>query len=255
MKKYTCVLVEDQIPHIEMMHDKMARLFPEVEVLATASTVTTAIIAIKQYDPVFIVLDVELGDRLGFEVLDALSDMRFKTLFVSSYNKYMRKAFLASAVDFLEKPCSDEDWISAVKRTLHQAGSEMVKVKLDRVLQFIDDPIVLNARLRLINAEGTHPVPLKDIIFVEAQGNRTVFWLTNNRSIKVSHVLREYDDLLDRYNFIRIQRSFIINMVHIAVYKRNGDLEMIGYGERELAISREYRAEFDERYRDFTIGE
>jgi hypothetical protein len=44
-------------------------------------------------------------------------------------------------------------------------------------------------------------------------------------------------------------------MVHIAVYKRNGDLEMIGYGERELAISREYRAEFDERYRDFTIGE
>jgi len=62
---------------MEMMEGAMKRLFPEITISATAGSVAKAIAAIKKYNPVFIILDVELGDRLGFEVLDALSSMHF----------------------------------------------------------------------------------------------------------------------------------------------------------------------------------
>lgn len=239
---------------MEMMEGAMKRLFPEITISATAGSVAKAIAAIKKYNPVFIILDVELGDRLGFEVLDALSSMHFKTLFVSSHNKYMRQAFLASAVDFLEKPCKDEDLRSAVKRTLLQAENEKVNVQLERILKYIEIPMVLNARLRLVNADGAYPVPVGEIVYAEAQNNQTVFWLTNNRRIKVSHVLGDYDELLEPYNFMRIQRSFIINFEHISIYKKKGDVIMHGY-DKELGIGNDYRAEFDRRYRDYTIGD
>lgn len=259
MKAYHTVIVEDTPGHLAAIKNALARMFPEVVVVAEASSVPAAITEIRKHKPDFIILDVELDNgRLGFEVLDELTNMSFATLFVSAYNKYMRKAFLASAADFLEKSFTDEQFAEAIGNTfkaLNTLSNINVQQQLDKILKYVEAPVILNAKLRLVNIEGVHPTPVNDIIYVEAQKSSTAFWLVTGKSVKVKGTLGDYEELLDRYNFIRVHRSFVVNLEHIETYRKKGhDLIMRYYPKLEIGITPEYRDEFNARYRDYTFG-
>ncbi|WP_315816754.1 LytTR family DNA-binding domain-containing protein [Paraflavitalea speifideaquila] len=75
-------------------------------------------------------------------------------------------------------------------------------------------------RLCLPTFKGFTVVKLEEIIYCAAEGSYTVVHLLHNRSVMVSRPLVDYDDLLSTTHFLRVHKTFLINLQHIDEYRR-----------------------------------
>src|SRR6185295_6399646 len=115
MARIRTVVVEDQLMArerlVEMLGDE-----PDIDVVASCSTGTEAVAAIRRYVPNLVLLDLQMPDLDGFEIIAALGDAMPLTIFVTAYDEYALKAFEVHAFDYLLKPFGRERFHQAVAR-------------------------------------------------------------------------------------------------------------------------------------------
>lgn len=111
---------------------------PDVEVTGSASSYSEAIKGITQKKPDLIFLDIELGSRSGFEVLDEIRKRGIfsKVIFVTAYEQYAIKALRKKAVDYLLKPVDIDELNQALHGVIHCNDTEQLQCKLDQ-LEFL----------------------------------------------------------------------------------------------------------------------
>jgi two-component system, LytTR family, response regulator len=98
-----------------------------------------------------------------------------------------------------------------------------VKDSISLLLENIRDIQPSNKRIALNSADKVHMVYVKDIIRCESQGSYTIFYLTNKEQIVVTRNLKEYEQLLEEYSFIRVHHSHLINFSYLKEYvKKDG---------------------------------
>ena len=86
----------------------------------------------------------------------------------------------------------------------------------------------------------------REIIYALADGNYTIIHLTNNRTVKILRKLKQVDQLLPNKNFIRIHRSYLINLKHIRKYYRKDAVEMSN--GQKIPISRACKMSFIQKF-------
>ena len=92
--------------------------------------------------------------------------------------------------------------------------------------------------------EGFEIVNIKTIIYCEAERSYTVFHLDNGKTVTVSKPLLEYDQLLRDTSFLRIHKSFLVNLLHVKEYQRGeGGIVILSDGA-EIEVSRRKKDEF-----------
>lgn len=110
-----------------------------------------------------------------------------------------------------------------------------------------------NARLMIAHSKGFTLIDFSEIIMLEASGNYTDFFLTNNRKIIASRTLKDYENILDKKLFFRVSRSAIVNLNHIKEY--NSSEETLYLSENhQIHISKTRWQEFNEAIRNNTIN-
>ena len=117
MNKIPTLLVEDELHSADVMKTLLLECCPEVEIVAVAPSVKSAIELIKLIKPKLVFLDVELPDGNGFNVLESFPPGQFYVIFVTAFEHYALKAIKASALDYLLKPVDSDDLVAAVKNT------------------------------------------------------------------------------------------------------------------------------------------
>lgn len=233
------ILVDDEPDGILTLNKMLELNCPNVEVLATCSTAESAIEKIHAIQPDLVFLDIRMPGKSGLELLDEIGSTSFEVIFVTAHNEYLLKALQFSAVDYLMKPVDEDRLIEAVERVMKRLRQKKDNKQAETLLYNIskvDSPMEM--RLCLPTQKGFTIVKMEEIVYCEAQRSYTMIRLVNNKSILVSKPLFDYDKLLSDTMFVRVHKSFLINLLHIKEYTRGEGGVVIMSNGMELEVSR-----------------
>jgi two-component system LytT family response regulator len=210
---------------------------PGVEVLGECANGFDAVKAIAERSPDLVFLDVQMPKLDGFEVLE-LAGRTTPVVFVTAHDEFAVRAFEVHAVDYLLKPISPERVGEAIERARARLGrpAEPVPVAALRSEARAAAPLE-----RILVRDGTrvHVIDLDDLDFVQAQDDYVCFHAAGKEYLK-EQPLAEVEELLDDARFVRIHRSFILNIQRIARVEpltRDSRIVILKDGRR-LPISR-----------------
>ena len=244
------ILVDDEPDGIRTLKKMLETHCPNVQVAATCSNATAAKQELESIRPDVVFLDIQMPGKSGLDLLTEIPEKEFEVIFVTAHNEYMLQALQYSAADYLLKPVDEDRLIEAVQRveTRMQAEKKEWTETLMHNLNKAGSPSEM--RLCLPTLKGFIVVKLDDIIYCEAERSYTIFHLDGKRTVMVSKSLIEYDNLLQDTQFIRIHKSFLINLHHVKEYQRGEGGMVIMTDNAEIEVSRRKKEFFMNRMKE-----
>jgi two-component system, LytTR family, response regulator len=181
---------------------------PEMEIVAECNNGLDAIKKVKELSPQLIFLDIKMPRLNGFEVLDLLGKEAPPTIFVTAFDNFAIKAFEANAIDYLLKPVNPQ----RLRQSLQKLQSYN-DFNMDGIEKVIHDYRNTQKIERILVREGSnvHIIPLKDVLWIEAQDDYVTIKTEKNRFLKLDR-LSTYEQLLAAQKFKRIHRSYLVNI-------------------------------------------
>lgn len=252
MTSLNTILIDDEPRGISSMQKLLQINCPEVNVIGSCTNADDAIGMIKNMGPDLIFLDIAMPVKNGFELLKELKGFHFEVIFVTAHNQFMIEAFHFSAIDYLLKPVEDNLLVDAVnrarKRIEEKAGSKNIETFLHNV-QLKNLPQKM--KLCIPSLKGFQVIELDDILYAESSGNYTNLYFTNQQMICTSKPMHEYEELLEDSGFIRIHKSFLVNLLHVKEYLRGEGGSVLLSNGKELEVSRRKKDIFLSKMKEF----
>jgi two-component system LytT family response regulator len=224
---------------------------PDVEVVAECEGGRETVAAIHTYLPDLLLLDIQMPDMDGFQVLDEISPAEMPVvIFTSAYDQYAIRAFEAHALDYLLKPFDQERLHHAIERArseLHKSHDREIARRILDLLSRVksetrtaseqDGRLVIKAKGRVVFLN------LDEIDWVEAAANY-VRLNVGKESYLFRETISRTSERLDPNLFIRIHRSTIVNVRKIKelIPVNSGEYVVVLKTGKELSCSRGYRA-------------
>jgi two-component system LytT family response regulator len=213
----TTIIVDDEPDCCESMVMLLERYCPEVKVLDICYSAETAMQSIQEHEPQILFLDIEMPFMNGFELLEKLGQINFELIFTTSYDQYAIKAIRFSALDYLLKPIDREELQKAVQKAA-QRNKHPLPQQLDILLQKLRNPTIPIKKIAIPTMEGFQLLAAESIISCESDSNYTHLFLKDKRKIIASRNLKEIEELLEDYPFIRIHHSHLVNINEVEKY-------------------------------------
>lgn len=232
------VVVDDEKNGRELLVHMLKKYCEEIIVSGSAKDVHSAVELIDAIKPELVFLDIEMPGGNGFEVLEKVSYKNFMVIFVTGYDQYAIKAIKYAAKDYLLKPVDLQELQMAVEKalTLRQNG-ELVSPRQIGDLKD-DNEIIIQDKFK------KNIVFPQRILYLESEGNYTIFHLENSECITATRNLNYYAQLLKEIGFFRVHRSFVVNLSKVRGIDsgRSGQIELKNGIRLPLAVRR--RAHF-----------
>ena len=213
------VIVDDEAPVRNTISTLLKGHFPEITVCAMTGSIAEGYEAVMRHQPDLLLLDVELPDGLGFDLLKRLSPVRFRTIFITGHQEYALDAIKVSALDYILKPIDLEELATAITKAREIFNHDEEQLKLLALSENLAGKKVLK-RIILRTAEALQLISVSDIIRAEADSNYTHFHLSGGKNVIVSRTLKEYDAMLSGSGIIRVHQSHMVNLNYIDKYIR-----------------------------------
>jgi len=211
------VIVDDEPFCCSSLVILLERYCPEVKVTGIYHSGDDALQAIPEHHPQIVFLDIEMPGMNGFEMLEKLPVIDFEIIFTTSYDQYAIKAIRFSALDYLLKPIDREELQNAVQKVIHRSHYPLPQ-QLEILLQKIHQPISSAQKIALPSMEGLQMIDVNSIISCASDSNYTIFFIRNKKKIVVSRTLKEIEEMLEEYPFLRVHNSYLINLNEIDKY-------------------------------------
>jgi two-component system LytT family response regulator len=241
----TAIIVDDEPDGIRTLNKLIELHCPEVQVKGTFSTVVSARESLPVILPDVVFLDIRMPDNDGFELLSGIDVQQFQVIFVTAHNEYLLQALQFSAADYLMKPVDEDRLVEAVQRVSTRVTRDKVCYRTEALLYNINNASSpAEMRLCVPTHKGFTILKLEDIIYCEAQRSYTLFRLLNNKSILISRPLFDYDKILAGAVFLRIHKSFLINLYHVREYLRGEGGTVVMSDGMEIEVSRRKKEQF-----------
>jgi two-component system LytT family response regulator len=216
------IIVDDEALARQVLREHlMAR--GDVEILAECANGFEAVKAISELQPELILLDVQMPKLDGFEVLE-LVGRSVPVVFCTAYDEFAVRAFEVHAVDYLLKPFSEERVGQAIERAKERLGQshdhqqpEMPPPmppgdKLRAEVKRDSGPV---ERVLIRDGSRVHVLPVGEIDFVQAQDDYVCFHVSGKEFLK-EQPLAEVEATLDPARFVRVHRSYLLNVDRLA---------------------------------------
>jgi len=211
------IIIDDEPYCCEILAAMLEECCPDMEVIAICNNGIEGLSSIRQLSPDLVFLDVEMPKMNGFAMLEQLSSVNFHLIFTTSYDQYALKAFRFSAIDYLLKPVDREELQKAVQKVIQRSKAPLPQ-QLEILLQKIHQPTNSINKIALPTMEGLQMIPVDSIISCESDNNYTIFLLKNKKKIVVSSTLKEIEEMLEEHSFVRVHRSYLVNLNEIEKY-------------------------------------
>jgi two-component system, LytTR family, response regulator len=236
------LIIEDEPESLENIQNLLKRYCPDIDVVATGTSNADLLRLAGedssiQFDVAF--LDINLLDGLVFQGLNQLDEVAFDIIFITAFNNYALKAFDFSAIDYVLKPIEPIDLQRAVSRI--RITNKSTKERLE-VLQQAYAPAAPNSfeKIGISSVEGVHFVRLSDIVRLEAEDNYTHFFVQSGDKITTAKTIKTYEDVLAKFNFLRVHKKNIVNMNYMRTYVKEDSYLLLENAEK-IEVSRRKR--------------
>jgi two-component system, LytTR family, response regulator len=241
----TCIITDDEQNSRETLRHLLAAIAPHITILAEAKNTEQAASFVAKLKPDILFLDINMPGQSGIEFLETSGPLDCHVIFITAYNEFAIKAFRLNAIDFLLKPIDPDELELAIKK-VEQNHQRLIPEQISSAQKYFSNhQYTTMQRIALPTAEGIYYVDLKHIIYIESLGAYSKFVMDNQKSIVVSKVLKEFEDILSPFTFIRVHQSNIVNLQHVQKYVKGDGGQLWMSDGKEIEVSR--------RKKDFVI--
>lgn len=239
----TAIIIEDELDAQHLLSKIIDDYCPDINVSGSASNVQDGINLIESLDPDIVFLDIQLGDRTGFQLLDSLSNKSFKLIITTAYQEFALKAFKYEAIDYVLKPYSPKSILLAISKVQKQTIDNEVYKRLESLLSEQKK----SSKISLPTTEGYTMVCTEDIVHVAADRSYSHVYLASKKKLMISRSLKEIEALLPSSTFFRLHTSHLINLDHLDMYnKEDGGYAVMTDGS-QVPVARRRKTEFLEK--------
>jgi two-component system LytT family response regulator len=214
MKKIKVIIVDDE----RLSREELKRALKSYEdfvLIGEAENVDDAMYLIEKEMPDLLFLDIQMPEKSAFDLLESLDNVP-EVLFVTAYDQYALQAFEVNALDYLMKPIREERFAKAIEKVRNA-----IKLKTST-----DNPFS-NRKIFIKDGEKRFFIQVDEIYLIESLENYTRLFFQGNKALQ-RRSLRQWEEILDKNIFFRINRTEIVNIKYIQEVNRtiNGRLEI-----------------------------
>lgn len=236
MKK---VIIIDDEPLARSIVKTYLNDYPELEIVAECGDGFEGVKMIAQHQPDLIFLDIQMPKINGFEMLELIQE-KPDVIFTTAFDEYALKAFETHALDYLLKPFAKERFATAIEKWRKvEKPKEEKQDKIEEITEIANKQP--DERFRIVIKDGTEIkiIPTAEIHYLEAYDDYVKIFLKNGYHLK-KKTMNYFEKVLDPKQFIRIHRSYIINineLTKIESFEKNSYVAILK-SEKRVPISR-----------------
>ncbi|MGB1216264.1 MAG: LytR/AlgR family response regulator transcription factor, partial [Saprospiraceae bacterium] len=218
-----------------------------VNIIGEADDVAPAIHLIQSQNPDLVLLDIEMPNGTGFDVLQALGEVNFEVVFITAHDRYALRAIKFCCLDYILKPVDIKELIQAVHRASEKLKERNSTENFSHLLSNIQDKNPKQHKIALPTQEGLVFIKVDDIMRCEADGSYTRIILKDKSKIIATRKIKGFEELLTDYHFFRVHRSHLVNLEYIEKYHKGEGGYIIMSDGTSVDVSRRKKDEFLEQ--------
>lgn len=232
------VLITDNEPGQRAALRSLLQLFcPEITEVEEAAGVQSGLATIRSFRPDILLLDVEMDDGSGFDLLTQVYNPDFQLIFITAHDQYAIEAFKFSAIDYLLKPVDPEALQKSIQKAMLNIRNSNLQQQVEVLLQQLSGVQNKERKIVLKDIDNTWFIKVTDVLYCEAEGTYTRFHLQNGGPILVSKNLKEYEDILEPLGFLRTHHSFLANPDKIKSFDKTHGGALVLEGGLSIPVS------------------
>ena len=254
----TALIADDESLLREDLRDKLAALWPELEIVAIATNGNEAAQMIAEREPDIAFLDIKMPGQTGIEVAEGIAqrlaqgiETSTRVVFVTAYDQYAVQAFENEAIDYLLKPVTVERLQQTVIRLKAAFAQSAPAPDLSQILNLLSRAAsttggAASQKLRWIRAsrgEVTYQIAVDEVLYFQSDDKYTIVNTANGEHV-IRIPLAELLQVLDSEQFWQVHRGAVVNIRYVTSSKRDGDgrvtLNVKGV-PKPLPVSRAYQ--------------
>lgn len=221
----TCAIIDDE-PLAADLLASYARKTPELHLIGTYESALTAMKVLRENPVNLLFLDIQMPELSGLEFAKILP-RETRIIFTTAFDRYAIEGYKVNAIDYLLKPVSYDNFLKAVNKAVEIFATD----NRQKIMQQ-DRFLYVKSEYKLIQ------IKLDDILYVEGVKDYIKIYLADGRKPIMSLMnMKKIDDYLPRPQFMRVHRSYIVNMQHVGMIDR-GRMVM---GDAFIPVSESYK--------------
>lgn len=237
-----CIAIDDEPLALRQIKSYIERI-ANVELIALCSSATEAQQVLDKKSVDVIIVDINMPDVNGIEFVRGLKQPPM-VVFTTAYSEYAIEGFRLDAVDYLLKPFAFEDFSHAVEksRSLLELQHMREQKSLPEGEVADEDTAKTSEKQDYISIKADYKITMVkfgDIIYAESVGEYVRLHLSDGTKLTTLFRLKNMESALPTNSFMRVHRSYIVNLKRVASYARgkifldNGDYVPISINYRD----------------------
>lgn len=232
--KLRVIIVDDEEPARQILHELLSQR-DDVQIVAQCRNGYEAVKACGDQRPDLVFLDIQMPKLSGFEVLELIGTPAPAVVFVTAFDEHAVRAFEVHALDYLLKPFTAERLEAALTRARAGVGAAMTPRQIERAAR----ASTYLERVLVREGDKIHVIACDKIDFIEARDDEVLI-VTATAKHRKAERLSDLENDLDPRLFVRIHRSFLLNLDRLArleLYAKDSRVAFLHSGLR-LPVSR-----------------
>lgn len=197
-----CLIVDDEPPAIKIIENYLSKL-SNIELVGTAGNAIEAIDILKNGHVDVLFLDVNMPEISGINLLKILKNPP-SVILTTAYSEYALESYEYNVIDYLLKPIRFERFITAVEKARSAKLASMGKNAV------VNTPANFEFKINGVSRK----IELNDILYIQSLGNYIKIF-TAQKSYVALMTTKEAESFLPKTQFIRIHKSFIVNILKV----------------------------------------
>jgi DNA-binding LytR/AlgR family response regulator len=212
MTELRYLIIEDEKPAAERLHNMLTTLLPHSQLQAVLPSVEESIKWLKArplaFDLLFV--DVELADGLSFDIFESCP-VHQPVIFTTAYDQYALQAFQVNSIDYLLKPIKLEKLQQALdKLQLRHPSAAIDYQQLAEAIRKQEH--TYQERILVRTGDSLQALPLQEAAYFYTQDKVVFMRMRNGRTYPIDPHLDQLENMLNPHKFFRINRQYIINL-------------------------------------------
>lgn len=215
------LLIDDEINNLKNLAIMLEHDCNGIAVEGMVDSAANARVWLQQNHADVLFLDINMPRENGFDFLKSIAAENYKIIFVTAHNEYALQAIKASALDYLIKPVNIDELISGVEKLkatlINPVSMNQSKQLLEHFLQSSNEKNQIK-KIALPQMGGVSFIEVDDIVSLQADSNYTIIHMNNMQKLVISKTLKDFEELLNSNQFVRIHKSYIVHLKYIKEY-------------------------------------
>ena len=234
------IIVDDEAKSRSTLVNMLNAYCPNVKIVAEAFDVLSAVKEINIHQPDIVFLDIEMPNYSGFKLVECFNEIDFDIVFTTAYEQYAIKAFKVSAAGYLLKPIDIGELVEIVSRVSKRRNGATTNFNISNNWP---EKIEYADKITFPSQNSVLYLSMKEIVYFQSDSRYTNIHLINGDQLSTTESLKNCLKVIGPPVFIRVHKSFIINLLHVKRYARGRNSFVIMENENKIDVGNNYKEE------------